>query len=191
MVEFALVIPLFLIILTGIIEFAFVFNAELGLNDATRNASLAAAEAGNNSGADCAILNSVQASIGAPMDPALIQSVTIFQADPATGASLGPKDVYTYDAVAQPCPFGMKIYSVNFSATPSPGTYPATGSEGTGGRCDVLEGCSATAPLDNVGVSISYHYNYHTPLGNFLSLPGWGSGFGLTWSNVMRMEPTL
>jgi hypothetical protein len=185
------VIPLFIILLTATIEFAFVFNAALGLNDATRNASLAAAEAGNFSGADCPILNSVQTSIGAPMDPALIQSVTIFKANPTNGSSLGPEDVYTYDAAVQPCEFGEKTYSVNFSPAPSPGTYPATGSEGSGGRCDVLEGCGATAPLDNIGVSITYHYNYHTPLGDFLSLPGWGSGFNLTWSNVMRMEPTL
>ena len=191
LVEFALVIPLFLILLIGVIEFAFVFNTALGLNNATRVASLAAAEAGNTTGADCPILNSIQTSIGVPMNLAQIQSVTIFKADPTTGQSLGPEDVYAYDATAQSCSTSGATYSVNFQLPPSPATYPATGSEETGGRCDVLEGCSTTVPLDYVGVSITYHYNYHTPLGNFLALPGWGSGFNLSWSNVMRMEPTL
>ena len=48
LVEFALVFPIFLLLLFGIIEFAFVFNAQLSLNYATRDAALIAAEAGNN-----------------------------------------------------------------------------------------------------------------------------------------------
>lgn len=40
LVEFALTFPLFLVVLFGIIEFAFLFNAQLSLNYATRDASL-------------------------------------------------------------------------------------------------------------------------------------------------------
>jgi len=208
LVEFALVFPVFLILFIGIIEFAFVFNAALGLNFATRNASLAAAEAGNTVGADCAILNDIQKSIGAPMDLAQVQSVAIFKADrdgkplggydQNTGKPLGPQDVWNYSPAAQSCKAGLTTYSVHFiaEATPSQPTYPATGAgNSSAGRCDVLQGCKQAsgsyAPLDSIGVSITYHYNYHTALGNFLALPGWGSGFDLTWGNVNRMEPTL
>jgi len=191
LVEFALVIPVFLMLFIAIIEFAFVFNSALGLNFATRNASLAAAEAGNLLGADCAILNSVEKSIGAPMDLARVQSVTIFQAD-RSGTPLGPQDVWKYDTVAHDCPAGATTYSVHFTLSST--TYPATGAvdSNPAGRCDVLRGCSATVPLDSIGVTIDYHYPYHTPLGNFLVLPGWSAGYiDLTWSNVNRMEPTL
>jgi len=79
----------------------------------------------------------------------------------------------------------------------SAGTYPpltvVNGALRSGTRCDVLQGCATGGfnPMDSIGVSITYHYNYHTPLGNFLALPGWGSGLDMTWSNVNRMEPTL
>jgi Flp pilus assembly protein TadG len=189
MVEFALVVPVFLIVFIGIIEFAFVFNAALGLNFATRNASLVAAEEGNTSGADCAILNSIQQSIRAPMVLLLGDSVTISQADRNGKPVAGRQDVWSYTTTAQACTSATKTYSVNF--TQASATYPATGTENSGGRCDILQGCSASVPLDSVAVSVTYHYNYHTPLGNFLSLPGWGSGFNLTWSNVMRLEPIL
>jgi Flp pilus assembly protein TadG len=189
LVEFALVVPIFLILFIGIIEFAFVFSAALGLNNATRSASLVAAEAGNTSGADCAILNSIQQSIRSPMVLLPGDSVTIAQADRNGKPIAGRQDVWNYTAAAQPCTSATRTYSVNF--TQASATYPATGSENSGGRCDILQGCSATVPLDSVAVSITYHYNYHTPLGNFLALHGWGSGFDLTWSNVMRLEPIL
>ena len=70
LVEFALVFPIFFTLLLGMIEFAFVFNAILAVNYAARDAALAAAEAGDRSGADCIILD---ASIGPcrrpPMTP--------------------------------------------------------------------------------------------------------------------------
>jgi len=205
LVEFALVIPVFLILFIGIIEFAFVFNAALGLNFATRNASLAGAEAGNRIGSDCEILASIQRSIGAPMDQTLIKSVTIFQADQTGSNASGLKDVWTYSKGAKTaCPTESNsnqtvdfTSSIGWASSYVTGTPPNTITT-KGVRCDVLSGCPikgssppSYAPLDSIGVSITYHYNYHTSLGNFLALPGWGSGFDLTWGNVNRMEPTL
>ena len=51
LVEFALVFPMFFILFLGVIEFAFSFNAILAVNFASRNAALAAAEAGATGGA--------------------------------------------------------------------------------------------------------------------------------------------
>jgi Flp pilus assembly protein TadG len=208
LVEFALVIPLFLILLVGIIEFSFVFNAVLGLNFATRNASLVAAEAGNSLQADCAILSEVQNSIGAPMNLQQVQTVTIYETD-RNGAPKVPavQDVWTrtatainYDSNCTPTG-GAAAYTLYFQSSAI--GWVTTGSGNAGGRCDVLQGCCTIAggcpnpptgyiPLDSIGVSIDYHYVYHTPLGNFLALPGWSQGwFDLGSSNVNRMEPTL
>ena len=52
LVEFALLIPLFLLMVVGIIEFSFAFNASLNTNYASRAGGLMAAEAGNASAAD-------------------------------------------------------------------------------------------------------------------------------------------
>ena len=56
MVEFALVFPIFILLIVGLIEFAFAFNALLSVNFASRDAALLAAEAGEDSGSDCVVL---------------------------------------------------------------------------------------------------------------------------------------
>ncbi len=81
LVEFALVFPLFMLLTLFIIEFAFVFSAMLGVNFASRNAALTAAEAGSDKLADCVILQQVEDSIGAPGNKANVQTVTIYRSD--------------------------------------------------------------------------------------------------------------
>ena len=60
LVEFALVFPIFITMMMGILEFSFVFNAQLSVGHATRDSALIAAEAGNASGADCVILQQIE-----------------------------------------------------------------------------------------------------------------------------------
>ena len=81
LVEFALVIPLFIVMLVGIIEFGFAMNAVLAVSFATREAALVAAEAGSADGADCMILTKVEESISAPSDDRNITRVLIFKSD--------------------------------------------------------------------------------------------------------------
>ena len=192
LVEFALVLPLFMILLMGVIEFALMFNATLAINFASRNASLVAAEAGSQMTADCAILAKIEQDIGAPLDKnktatSGIQSVTIYEADRAGNAS-AVQNVYDRTG-SMPCT-GFTPSSVPYTIGTS--AYPM-GQAPTGGRCDVLSGCSPTIPMDSIGVKIVYRYYFHTPLRNLVSfLPGATGGYlDFTWSNVMRMEPIL
>jgi uncharacterized protein (UPF0333 family) len=190
LVEFALLIPLFLILLMGVIEFAFMFNATLTINFASRNASLIGAESGSNTLADCAILAQIEKDIGAPLDKANIQSVTVYKADRAGKAVAAAQNVYTRTGTMT-CT-GYNPSSVPYANPPSPNGYPM-GEAPTGGRCDVLAGCSSTVPMDSIGVTIVYRYFFHTPLRNLVSfLPGASGGYlDFSWSNVMRMEPIL
>jgi Flp pilus assembly protein TadG len=192
LVEFALILPLFMVLLLGVIEFAFMFNATLAINFASRNASLIAAEAGSQSTADCAILSKIESDIGAPLDKNMtaitgIQSVTIYKADRA-GNPTGAANVYTRTG-SMTCT-GFTPSSLPYTLGVS--TYPM-GEAPTGGRCDVLAGCSPTIPMDSIGVKIVYRYAFHTPLSNLVSfLPGASQGYvEFSWSNVMRMEPIL
>ena len=152
--EFALVFPLFFLILLFIIEFALLFNATLAVNFATRNASLLAAEAGSNSAADCVVLQQVEKDMGAPNNQAFIKTVWIFKTD-RNGSELSPKVQMAYDRTgSMSClsPDGTTItvpYSP--SATSPNNTYPATQAS----RCDQLAGCLVSvgppavyAPLD-------------------------------------------
>ena len=63
LVEFALVIPVFLLFLIGLFEFSFAFNAQLTTNYASRAGGLVAAEAGNEGAADCLILDAIEALV--------------------------------------------------------------------------------------------------------------------------------
>jgi Flp pilus assembly protein TadG len=174
LVEFALVFPFFLIIVLAIIEFSFVMNAVLAIDFASRNAALAAAEAGNVGGADCSILKALDGSITAPASTVNITQVQIFKSD-SNGKALGPVDVYDLTGAAA-CT-GMPYHLVSE-------TYQDTG------RCNELAGCAvAGASVDTIGVQISYDYQWHTPLHGILPMPG--AGYQLVKSNAMRMEPVL
>ena len=95
LVEFALIFPLFVVLLLSIIEFMFVFNAQLSLNYATRDAALIAAEAGNNQNADCIILAQVDKDLNPPTDETRVFTVHIFSAT-ETGADLATPTEETY-----------------------------------------------------------------------------------------------
>jgi Flp pilus assembly protein TadG len=184
-----------MILLMGVIEFAFMFNATLAINFASRNASLIAAEAGSQSTADCAILAKIEGDIGAPLDRTMIQKVTIYQADRA-GNQTGLSNAYARTG-STTCT-GFTPNSVPY--TLSSGNYPQVEASATAaGRCDMLSGCpssttkNAWIPMDSIGVTIVYRYSFKTPLRNLVSfLPGASLGYlDFTWSNVMRMEPIL
>jgi Flp pilus assembly protein TadG len=194
LVEFALILPLFMVLLLGVIEFAFMFNATLAINFASRNASLIAAEAGSQSTADCAILSKIESDVGAPLDKTMIQKVTIYQADRAGNQTALAN---TYTRTGSTTCTGFTPNSVPY--TLSSGNYPQVEASATAaGRCDMLSGCPSTTtgqwiPMDSIGVTIVYRYSFKTPLRNLVSfLPGASLGYlDFSWSNVMRMEPVL
>jgi Flp pilus assembly protein TadG len=194
LVEFALIFPLFFLLLLALIEFAFIFNASLGVNFASRNASLIAAEAGSSSLSDCVILQRIEDDLKAPIERTLIQTVTIFKADRAGKPTSPAVQVIYTRAGSLTCYFTTGTVVLPYTLQGG-GTYTAST------RCDELAGCSSSPPtvpptyrpLDSIGVTILYRYRYHTPLRHLLPfLPGAAAGyFDVTWSNVMRMEPIL
>lgn len=180
LVEFALIFPVFMVLLLGIIEFAFLFNALLSVNYAARDGALTAAEAGNGAGADCVILNAVDASVGQPTDESLIGTVKIYQAT-SNGVMIGSPTTYTRGG-------GTTCTYVDGTTVTVPYTRTAN-SYAEANRCNVLAGCGVGHPgVDNVAVQITYTHPWVTPLRNFL---GGGSGLSFDRSSVMRMEPVL
>lgn len=198
LVEFALVIPIFLVVLMAVIEFAFAMNGQLSINYATRDAALIAAEAGNGVGADCVILQKVQQDVTAPANRANITQIQIYRTN-ATGQPL--------DTGGNVTTFGSASQAVN---TYIPGSTTCTFADGTtltvpyslqgtanypdSARCNAIlgtaAGCQAGHPgLDTVGVQVTYNDTWRTPLHNLIGLLG--NGWTLTQSNQMRMEPVL
>lgn len=173
LVEFALVFPFFMVIMLGIIEFAFALNAVLAIDFASRDAALAAAEAGNADGADCSILKSVDEGITAPASDADITQIRIFKSD-ANGNELGPVNIYDVGGKAACAGLPFSLVSEGYQDTD---------------RCNELAGCKVQSTVDTIGVEITYIYKWHTPLHSLLSLPG--NGYTMVKANAMRMEPVL
>jgi Flp pilus assembly protein TadG len=180
LVEFALIFPLFFVLLLAVIEFAFALNALVSIDFATRDAALAAAEAGNTDDADCSILRALDGSMTAPANNSRVTEVRIFKSD-VNGVALGPVNIYDRNGVTS-CPLedGTPATVAYQLVT---GTYPETS------RCNELQGCSVQPTVDTIGVQISYGYGWVTPLHVFV--PSLGPGYSMVKSNAMRMEPIL
>ena len=201
LVEFALVFPLFLTLLLGVIEFAFMFNAILSVQFAAQNAALIAAEigdvpgtAGNLAVADCAVLREIERDIGAPASSSQVGSVDIIWADPLTGASRGSgtttTTTYTRSGSSNCTYPDGTTGTVPYSA-PSPNNYPPTARcnflTPTTTHCPTTAGLSHTGGPDFIAVNITYTHIFKTPLGGFIQSVGGSLTFSRT--NAVRMEP--
>jgi Flp pilus assembly protein TadG len=195
MVEFALVVPLFLLMLLALIEFGFIFNAVLTANYATRDASLIAAEAGSSQGADCVIISKLLEDMRPPVDATDVTKIVIYRAktagDPYNGTFDNSGNVWVRSGTTDCSAYGKSAaLPYTLSTENYPEGAPST-VDGTGGRCNFLSGCPNTTlrTRDAVGVQVTYTYTWHTPLGNFL--PFANGPFSITRANEMRMEPIL
>jgi Flp pilus assembly protein TadG len=191
LVEFALLIPLFFVLLMGLIEFAFAFNAMLNTNYASRGAGLVAAQAGNASAADCFILNEIDLKMNAPAERRQIGQIDIQRTNPS-GTTVYASSAYRRSGSMSCTLTDGSTMSVPYSSISN--GYPPSQ------RCTVLPpaGCVTMTPVrttvDTIAVQITYVYPWHTPLRSLLPLVNGslsGSGFIFVQRNVFRMEPTL
>jgi Flp pilus assembly protein TadG len=186
LLEFAIVLPVLMLMITGIIEFALAFNSSLGINRASQNAALVAAEAGNLPGSDCMILTRIEQDIDAPIDRNEITGVSIQRTNPS-GTTIYAQNTYVRGGITN-CTLA--------DGTPIDVPYTATGSGyPVNQRCSVLSGCPTMTParttVDTIGVQISLRYNLRTPLNAVMGMfSGSTSGtMDFTMRNAFRMEP--
>jgi Flp pilus assembly protein TadG len=199
LVEFALVIPIFLVLLMGVIEFSFLMNGQLSINFATRDAALIGAEAGNAMGADCVILQKVEQDVTAPANAANISQVQIFWTD-ANGQPLDTSgNVTTFGSGTQAADTYTRTGSTTCTFADGttlsvPYTLSGTATYPSSARCSDIqgttEGCqTGHTGLDTIGVQATYSDTWRTPMHNLIGLMG--SGWTVVQSNEMRMEPVL
>lgn len=188
LLEFALIIPLLMLLVTGIIEFALAFNSQLGINRASQNAALVAAEAGSLPGADCMILTNIEQLLTAPINKGEITSVEIQRTNPS-GLTIFSRNTYTRSG-STTCDLA--------DGTPLTVPYTATGTGyPVSQRCSVQAGCPTLTParttVDTIGIQINLRYNLRTPLSAVMGFFN-GSMAGtmdFTTRNAYRMEPQL
>lgn len=206
LVEFALLVPVFLILLLGMLEFGFAFNHQLTLGYATRegarigadlvngggplgcNGAATPAQSPNAANVDSIIIQAVDRvllSAGSPIPLAQVKRIRIFQAD-VNGEDtleLGNEWVPTV-----PTGTTYTLYDgskINFK----PGPTQTWGSACN--RSNAL-GHTNASRYDSIGVSISYTYQMTTPLASALKLVGGGgaSNLDMTDVTVMQLNPT-
>ena len=201
MVEFAIVVPVFLLILVGILEFGFLMNHDLTIQYATREGARAGAalDSGNGTNSACvdasgnptpltasdvdpliiAAVQRVLKSPGSLVNMSNITQVVIYKAD-ASGKDTGTHNIWSY----------------------TPGTGPAVPCQASPPKLDFSQtsvgwtasGRNNVTP-DHLGISITYNYQFSTPLGAIMNLAAHStgpaaSGFTITDSTIMALEPT-
>ncbi len=199
LVEFTLVIPLFLLILLAMLEFGFAFNHRMTLEYATREGARAGAAMANGTITDSACVDAAgvpRALTAADVDPLVIAAVQrvlespgsmvrldqigevrIYKAN-ASGGEAGPTNVWVYAKGAGPAvPCMASPPNLDFRLT--------SGGWSASGRSNGIN-------ADSIGVSITYTYRFNTPLQGILRFLFGSSGATLpiTDRSVMALNPT-
>ncbi len=178
-VEFALILPIFLLLLFGLVEFAFVMNTSSSVTYASLEAAMIAAEGGRSPGTDCVALQVIERDLVAPALPPRVQQVEVYWSD-ANGVQIGSAvNLYTRTG-STTCVYGDGT-SITVPYTLTTAGYPESA------RCDVLAGCGGShVGVDTVGVRISYQHQWATSFGKFIA-----SSVLFKKSTAVRLEPTL
>jgi TadE-like protein len=186
LVEFALILPVFIVILLSLLDFGLAFSHNLTLEYSTREGARtgAALGKGKSPSLPCAsvdnyVMAAVQRVLKAPGSTVNLDDigeVHIYRAD-ANGAEIADDvNVWRYNAGTRPTVDGQVLdfglISTSWSA------------------CDRS---SATPNPDSIGISITYQYHFITPIASALSLVG-GHAAGpatlpMTDRTVMQLNP--
>jgi Flp pilus assembly protein TadG len=179
LVEFALLLPILLLLVIGLIEFAFVWNSRNTVLFAARDGSMLAAEGGSIDGTDCVVLDRIERNIISPARAVRVQNVAIYWSD-RNGTQIGSnQNVYTRGGTTT-CNYPDGT-SLAVPYTLSIGGYLEAD------RCNVLAGCGGGhTTVDTIGIRITYQHNWLT---SFARLTG--SGVTFTEASITRAEPQL
>ena len=180
LVEFAMLVPVFMLLLLGLLEFGFVFDHTMTVSYATREgARSGSAFAQGNASIPCAnidqnIIAAVQRVLTAPgslVDRLNVASITIYKAQSNGTPVANASNVWTNDGAG------------NFQA-------PGTGTNSNTLQWNACSRINGVTP-DSLGVAIVYNYKFVTPLSaamGFFGPPG-GAGLTIRDRTVMALNP--
>jgi hypothetical protein len=201
LVEFALILPVIMFLVLGMVELGFAINHNTSIITATRQGARVGAELRNGHGqcslpddaasqsVDPQIIGAVEGvlvSPGSPINVLQVTKIDIFEVD-ETGAQT--TNINTWLPSSDPI-------THNPTGTILPGTsqhlYFAPSGGGIGGNWPAYKRCGS-APAHGVGVRITYTYKFITPLGALISALG-GNIFNsaqipMTDQTIMALEP--
>lgn len=168
LVEFTLILPVFLLVLLGMLEYGSAYDHRTAMAYAVREGARVGASLGNGGSTpgtvDATIVAAVQRGL---TNPILIDNITSI-------------DIYQSDLTGKPVPGKIDSYDKDGNLIGSAGWPPATRVVGLNG--------------DSIGVRVRYDFHPITPLGTVLGVifsptPGY-STIPMADSSVMHLEPT-
>jgi hypothetical protein len=189
LVEFAMAVPVFLLLLLGILEFGFVFDQTMTINYATREGARngSAFANGNATTMPCVtsedvdkhIVAAVQRILEAPgsrVAVARIDEIRIYNANNAGGQIGGQANIWTPGSgpVVDGVALKFNDTTTNWNACSRDNTWTGT-----------------TAP-DSIGVGIQYRYEFVTPLAGIAGFfgPSGGTTIVISDRTVMALNPS-
>ena len=199
LVEFSLIVIVFLLLLTSMLEFGFLFDEHMTLETGTREGARVGAALTNGGGAlgcaappsqspnrllvDPQVIAAVQrvlTSPGSRVDVTEVTQIKIYKVKPSpditgdqAGADATNANIWNYNLGGGPTVDGAAL---NFTQT-SMGWDPCSRTNGS--------------PADSIGVSLTYTYRMVTPFPAVLSFFGGGSAqITISDRSVMAMNPS-
>jgi Flp pilus assembly protein TadG len=174
-VEMAVVLPLLILLVFGMVEFGLLFREKMTIASATTSAARTGATMGNREEADIRILQALEAGLYGQVDASVIVSVDIFRAVTATGTKTSDVNTYVFSPLVtcrwSPCPDPLDTTYDVLDFTWSPLDRDTT-LDPLGGGLDVL------------GIEILYHHSAATGL-----IPGVERD--LSERTLVRLEPNV
>jgi hypothetical protein len=192
LVEFTLIVPVLTLILLGTLEFGLAFNHNMTIEYATREGSRTGSSLGNGGSTNCsggsdvymideqtvAAVQRILKSPGSPINLADVSEIRLFDANSSGNQIGGAANVWHYTPGSGPdVDPGAAVERLDFSQVSNGWSV-----------CSRRDGPNA----DSIGVSISYTYNFSTPLGSIMRMLGGTSmtSLSMTDSTVMALNPT-
>ena len=178
LVEYAILLPVFLLVLLGILEFGLAFSHHMTMEYATREGARTGAALANGSDAfDCSVVDDeVVASVqrvltqnGSQIDLKHVNEIRIYDAD-ANGDEHGLVDVWKQGK-------GPTVDGVALKFVLDTGNWDACARRNAG-----------FGDTDSIGVALTYDYQFVTPLGSMLGMAG-TSGLAMSDRTVMALNP--
>jgi hypothetical protein len=190
-VEFAIILPVMMLLVLGVVEMGFAISYNSTMVTATRQGAAVGSELVNGSyscatttyspNVDPEIIGAVEGVLASggllnsTTGTTSVQEIDIFEVNATTGAATGRKNVWV------PAP----AFSGPALPGSSPTEYLAFKPKSVGWDASVRCGSS---PAPGIGVSITYNYQLVTPLGNWVAAFA-GGQITMTDQTIMSLQP--
>lgn len=194
-VEFAMILPVIMFLMLGMIEMGYAINHNTSIVTATRAGARVGSELVNGSPVHhcsdtskaatvdpqiIAGLEGVLRSPGSPISVKQVTQVSIFEVSSA-GVATGKKNIWISSVDASGNPTGTLV--------PGSATQQMYFAPQAGGTYDASTRCGS-APAPAIGVSITYTYKFITPLGALVQTFS-SAQIIMSDQTIMALEPPL